>query len=64
MSVFMSTSLFLFNHFKIIKHSIRFDFSILVNCPKLQLLDLSFCDNIMDRDVSRCSMELHLLFLS
>lgn len=25
-------------------------YDILVNCPKLQLLDLSFCDNIMDRD--------------
>ncbi|KAH8280788.1 hypothetical protein KR054_012385 [Drosophila jambulina] len=25
-------------------------YDILVHCPKLQLLDLSFCDNIMDRD--------------
>ncbi|XP_030382212.1 F-box/LRR-repeat protein 4 [Scaptodrosophila lebanonensis] len=25
-------------------------YDILVNCPKLQLLDLSFCDNIMERD--------------
>ncbi|XP_022208988.2 F-box/LRR-repeat protein 4 [Drosophila obscura] len=25
-------------------------YDILVHCPKLQLLDLSFCDNIMERD--------------
>ncbi|XP_017063674.1 F-box/LRR-repeat protein 4 isoform X2 [Drosophila eugracilis] len=25
-------------------------YDILVHCPKLQLLDLSFCDNIVDRD--------------
>ncbi|KAH8241684.1 hypothetical protein KR038_003563 [Drosophila bunnanda] len=30
-------------------------YDILVHCPKLQLLDLSFCDNIMDRDVSLSS---------
>ncbi|KAH8266558.1 hypothetical protein KR018_001417, partial [Drosophila ironensis] len=39
-------------------------YDILVNCPKLQMLDLSFCDNIMDHDVSISTRKQSIIKLS